>query len=274
MKKSISFILLTTFILFTLFGCSNIDTPTNTPDDTTAGDNSSEPAFIDPIKDYDTIDETSAEGFVIKSKKYDYEDNNVVIMNVENRSENNYTVTVDMTYYDDGGNKITKESQSFEGFSASWSTYFLFKPDKAFSNYEYKLTTKEYVGECYGNTFTFKYGGFSEGEVPFGWGEPGIPSAADGKVKSIYGDFYVRYEYSEMIDFWVTSVFFDNGGDIYYISTMHKYGYRQPYTDHSVSDMIIKGTADSVDWPEELKGDTNGILILNNIGIGITKPEY
>ena len=268
MKKSISVILMISFILLTLIGCNNTDTPA---DDTTDDNNNSVPAFVDPINDYDKVDDSSTDGFVIKSKKYDYEDNNVVIMNVENQSENNYTVTVDMTYYDDGGNEITKESQSFEGFSANWQKYFMFKPDRAFSSYEYKLTTENFSGECYGKNFNFEHTGVREGRVSLGLDENGN---SKGLGKGILSDIVVRYEFSEILDFWVTPIFFDPNGEIYFIDSLRKVGSKPPYADYTVSSVLIVGTEESVDFPDELNGDTNGILILNNIGIGITIPEY
>jgi len=264
MKKSISFILLTTFILFTLFGCSNIDTPTNTPDDTTAGDNSSEPAFIDPIKDYDTIDETSAEGFVIKSKKYDYEDNNVVIMNVENQTENNYTVTVDMIYCDDGGNEITKESQSFEGFASNWQKYFLFQPNKSFASYEYTLTTEEYGGECLGNKFTYKFAGVKEDRGVIAYDEI---SVTYGRI--IFGSFLYSYDYPELLGYKFTPIFFDNKGDLFSIVKVGSQGNEPPNLEQEDLAKLVIGTKDSVEWPEELKGETTGILVLEKICVGI-----
>ena len=264
MKKSISVILLISFILLTLIGCSNTETPTNTPDDTTAGDNSSEPAFVDPIKDYDTIDETSAEEFVIKSKKYDYEDNNVVIMNVENQSENNYTVTVDMTYYDDGGNEITKESQSFEGFASNWQKYFLFQPNKSFASYEYTLTTEEYGGECLGNKFTYKFAGVKEDRGVIAYDEI---SVTYGRI--IYGSFLYSYDYPELLGYKFTPILFDNKGDLFSIVKVGSQGNEPQNLEQEALAKLVIGTKDSVEWPEELKGETTGILVLEKICVGI-----
>jgi len=271
MKKSIFSILLISFMLHTLIGCSNTQIPTNTPDDTTGGDNSSAPAFVDVIKDYDTVDETSTDGFVIKSKKYDYEENNVVLLNVENHSEENYTVTVDMTYYDDAGNEIVKESQFFEGFDANWQKYFIFKPGRAFSSYKYTLTTEDFNGECYGKTFTFRFDGLEENRVNLGKDENGV---AKGMGRGIRGKFLYKIEYSESLDHWLTAVFFNNKGEIYHIYEISKIGNKPSYMENEFSRALVLGTANSVEWPEELKGETSGILILNNIGIGITNLEY
>ena len=269
MKKHLSILLLISLLLVSTVSCNNIETPQNNPSDTTATNSDSTPVFTDPIKDYDTVDDLSTEGFVIKSKKYDYEDNNVVIMNVENQSKNNYTVTVDMTYYDDAGNEIVKESQFFEGFDANWQKYFIFKPDRAFSSYKYTLTTEDFNGECYGKTFTFRFDGLEENRVNLGKDENGV---AKGMGRGIRGKFLYKIEYSKSLDHWLTAVFFNNKGEIYHIYEISKIGNTPSYMENEFSRALVLGTANSVEWPEELKGETSGILILNNIGIGINPP--
>ena len=261
MKKSISVVLLIAFTLLTLFGCNNTDTPTNTPDDT---DNDPTPAFVDVIKDYDKIDDSSTEGFTVKAKKYDYEENNLVLLSVENQTENNYTVTVDMTYYDDGGNEITKESQSFEGFAANWQKYFLFKPDKAFSSYEYKLTTENFSGECLGNKFTYKFAGVKEDRGVIAYDEI---SVTYGRI--IYGSFLYSYDYPELLGYKFTPILFDNKGDLFSIVKVGSQGNEPPNLEQEDLAKLVIGTKDSVEWPEELKGETTGILVLEKICVGI-----
>ena len=255
MKKSISVILLISLMLLTLIGCSNTDTPA---DDTTA------PTFVDVIKDYDKIDDSSTEGFTVKAKKYDYEENNLVLLSVENQTENNYTVTVDMTYYDDGGNEITKESQSFEGFAANWQKYFLFKPDKAFSSYEYKLTTENFSGECLGNKFTYKFAGVKEDRGVIAYDEI---SVTYGRI--IYGSFLYSYDYPELLGYKFTPILFDNKGDLFSIVKVGSQGNEPPNLEQEDLAKLVIGTKDSVEWPEELKGETTGILVLEKICVGI-----
>ena len=259
MRKSTSFILLIIFILLATFGCSSTEVSSN---DTTG------PTFVDPIKDYDTVDETSTDGFIIKAKKYDYQDNNVIIMNVENQTDDNYTVTVDLTYYDDSGKEITKESQSFEGFAANWQKYFMFKPDRAFSSYEYKITTEDFDGECYGNTITYKYDGVEEGRAFLGVDENGEPI---GMGKAIYGRIPFKYEYPGILDILYYGIIFDNKGEICAIGSGMSY-MESPYVEQNFGIKVVLGTKDSVEWPENLKGETAGIFILDKIGVGIFPP--
>ena len=259
MKKFISVILMISFILLTLIGCNNTDTPA---DDTTA------PTFVDVIKDYDKIDDSSTEGFTVKAKKYDYEENNIVLLSVENQTESNYTVTVDMIYYDDGGNEIIKESQSFEGFAANWQKYFMFKPDRAFSSYEYKITTEDFDGECYGNTITYKYDGVEESRAHLGVDENGNDK---GMGKAIWGRIPFKYEYPGILDILYYGIIFDNKGEICAIGSGMSY-MESPYIEQSFSIKLVLGTKDSVEWPENLKGETAGIFILDKMGVGIFPP--
>ena len=259
MKKSLSVILLISLMLLTLIGCNNTDTPA---DDTTA------PTFVDAIEEYDKIDETSTEGFTVKAKKYDYEENNIVLLSVENHSKNNYTVTVDMAYYDAGGNEITKESQSFEGFAANWQKYFMFKPDRAFSSYEYKITTEDFDGECYGNTITYKYDGVKEDRGFLGTYENGEPI---GMGRVIWGRIPFKYEYPGILDILYYGIIFDNKGEICAIGSGMSY-MESPYIEQSFSIKLVLGTKDSVEWPENLKGETAGIFILDKMGVGIFPP--
>ena len=264
MKKTLSVLLLLSLMFLSFTACSNTGAPTNTPGDTTDGDSGPVPAFVDQIKDYDKVDDSSTEGFVIKSKKYDYEDNNVVIMNVENQSENNYTVTVDMTYYDDGGNEITKESQSFEGFASNWQKYFLFQPNKSFASYEYTLTTEEYGGECLGNKFTYKFAGVKEDRGVIAYDEI---SVTYGRI--IFGSFLYSYDYPELLGYKFTPIFFDNKGDLFSIVKVGSQGNEPPNLEQEDLAKLIIGTKDSVEWPEELKGETTGIMVLEKICVGI-----
>ena len=256
MKKFISVILMISFILLTLIGCSN-----QTPDDT---DNDPTPAFVDVIKDYDKIDDSSTEGFTVKAKKYDYEENNIVLLSVENHSKNNYTVTVDMAYYDAGGNEITKESQSFEGFAANWQKYFLFQPSKTFASYEYTLVTEEFNGECLGNKFTFRFDGIKEDRADLGLDENGTPI---GIGKGLTGYMAFRFEYPGLLDLWANLIFFDNKGEIYYIDTVGQVGNKPPYIDNYITPTLVTGTKNSVEWPEELKAETTGIVVLKKVEV-------
>lgn len=267
LMKKFLFILIFISSLISNMGCNNtkaIDT-----NDTFTINTDTTFIFTDNINNYDTVNENVENEFTVKAKKYDYEKNNVVILNIANKSDKNYTLTVDVTYHDVAGKVLAKESQSSEGFAANWQRYFLFKPDKAFSSYEYELTTEEFNGECFENKFTYKYIGIRKSpSVPIDWSD-----YTKGLGNGIVGDFMYRYDYSKPLDFQYTSVIFDNNGKIYHISNMIKESGEQPNTDLKIMATLSLGTKESIEIPKELTGNTNGILIFNNINTGNTSAS-
>lgn len=121
----------------------------------------------DPVESYDnesvflpegTVSEESAsppeesrneiEGFVVKDKTYAYGENKVVLLNIENTTTKDYTLTVDGTYYDQKGKAIKTETQTFEDFVAGYQGYFLFHPEMSFDRFAYTLSFQHFEGEA------------------------------------------------------------------------------------------------------------------------------
>ena len=249
------FILLLVFTSVLVSGCSSNGASDggDTPDEKgTSGF-----TFVDTVKDYDKVDTEAAENFTVSSKKYDYGDSNAVLLSVENHGDSNCTVTVGVTYCDEAGTELKTESQTFDGFAAKWQKYFLFDPGIAFSSYRYTVSTEDYTGECYGKMFTTRYNGLKEDRV---WADE-----ETGFVKGILGDIRYKYEYSEILDFSFDVVFFDNSGKIFKIFNGVKQKNVPPGEEHWYPGELVYGTEKSVEWPDNLKGETSGIIIFNSI---------
>ena len=256
MKKTLLIFLLTLMVLLSFAGCGDDGASSNnggTPDE----NGTSGFTFVDTVNDYDRVDTETAENFTVSSKKYDYENSNVVLLSVENHGDSNCTVTVGMTYCDEAGTELKTESQIFDGFAAKWQKYFLFDPGITFSNYRYTVSTEDYTGECYGKTFTIRYNGLKEDRV---WADE-----ETGFVKGILGDIRYKYEYSEILDFSFDVVFFDNSGKIFKIFNGVKQKNVPPGEEHWYPGELVYGTEKSVEWPDNLKGETSGIIIFNSI---------
>jgi len=85
--------------------------------------------------------------FSVKEKKYDYNGANVTILQVENKSQQDYTITITGKFKDANGNIVKTESKTFEGFPAGWSNYFVFQPGVKYSNVTWGMETVEFSGE-------------------------------------------------------------------------------------------------------------------------------
>lgn len=109
-----------------------------------------------------------AAGFVVRDRKYDYKGNNLVILNVENQTNNNYAITIKGQYLDADGTVLKEESKTFEGFSAGWKNYFFFVPEIPFDRFTYSLQAEKYSGKCYANTFKYTWE-FVEHEMGIPW---------------------------------------------------------------------------------------------------------
>ena len=151
--KKIQLVFLCFFTLLTV-GCAT--NPLNVESD--------KPLFIslDPIESYDEEsrffvntestdsqpEEDSSKGFLIKEKKYSYHENDLILLDVTNESNHNYTVTITGNYLDKDGNILKTESQCFEGFAANYQTYFLFMPKISFASFTYTIEVQTFKGAC------------------------------------------------------------------------------------------------------------------------------
>ena len=138
---------------------------------------------IDPIESYDSEsiylpEENStesdvsnesnnqAEGLMIKSKKYTFEGNDIIILNVTNQTKANYIVTVRGTYLDKAGKVIKSEEQSFDQFSAGYQNNFLFNPGIAFEDFAYEIQTTPTNEPMYVDNLDIQFHRLFETEAP------------------------------------------------------------------------------------------------------------
>ena len=164
MRKITFLILLVAFIALCLClaSCKD-DTNSNDP-------NTSYIIASDPVESYDNVsiyfpdndrsdeeetvstegseeEPSEINGFIIKEKKFDFGSNNVVLLNVENKTTQDYTLTVNGTYFDQNGNVLKTDIQSFEDFVAGYQGYFLFNPEIAFDTFSFTLSYNYFSGK-------------------------------------------------------------------------------------------------------------------------------
>ncbi len=157
---------------------------------------------------------------VIKEKKYDYNGANVMILNVENQSNKNLTLTITAKYLDASGKTIKTGTRTIEGFPANYRNYVILQPGIKFDKFSFEVKATAYSGEAlmkyisYVPTTVAKlvplemkpepdYGIYPKGE-----------ERARIEFKCIFTNSY-GYDLKATRDL----VFFDNKGEIYYIAT-------------------------------------------------------
>mgnify|MGYP003289991229 CR=1 FL=1 len=134
--------------------------PQPKPTETTTNTPQTDPKPTETTKPQESEPQPSGQ-FSLKEKKYDYNGANVTILNVENKSQQAYTVTITGKFKDANGNIVKTESKTFEGFPAGWSNYFVFQPGVKYSSVTWGMETEVYDKktyadyiEVYGNSAT------------------------------------------------------------------------------------------------------------------------
>ncbi|MBQ4116427.1 MAG: S-layer homology domain-containing protein, partial [Clostridia bacterium] len=153
---------------------------------------------------------------VVKEKKYNYKGANVMIMNIENQTDKNITLTITAEFKDSKGNVLKTETRKVEGFPANYRNYVVFQPGIKFDKFTYEIKTSSFSGTTYAKCLAFdtettaklvacisKPG---EGEYPKGQERAGI-SFRVRSANTYNTTLYVGWD----------EIFFDNKGNIYYI---------------------------------------------------------
>ena len=109
--------------------------------------------YSEPITNYDSenfirLGEGDS-GMLVKQKKYVYENNDVMILYVENRSGEDCSVILRGSFLDGDGKELAPMTKWFDGLSADDSNYFVFKPNITFEDFAYTLEVKPYSGTAY-----------------------------------------------------------------------------------------------------------------------------
>jgi len=209
--------------------------------------------------------------WVVKQKKYYYEDpiyivrqagteyafgasreniltsrpGNVIIMSVENKSDEAYTITINGKYLDANGNVLKTESQTFEGFAANWSNYFVFAPGIEFDKFTFDFSSKKYTDTTYVQYMKI-FDQCSIGPAKAMTDDSGVeiwPTSAE-EMEKLHAEVRVgagikmRYTGPGNIDYWGKLIFFDKNGDLAYIRSA---GHGNITHDPSISDDNIGG---------------------------------
>ncbi|MBE5817967.1 MAG: hypothetical protein E7312_02820 [Clostridiales bacterium] len=81
----------------------------------------------------------------------DYNNNNVVIVNVKNTANTPKNIELTGEFLDESGQTQQTQTQKFEGFAANWSNYFVFNTNVNFTTADFDIKSTEFSGEVLSN---------------------------------------------------------------------------------------------------------------------------
>lgn len=290
--KKLLFIFALIFALSVITGCQEADPNNTIVSDSTSTDNiettnapEKTEKYDDPIKDYDneqfiSINNSETERFLVKGKKYTYYGNDVLIVNVENQTSKDYTITLRVTYYDETGKTIGRGSKTFNGFATGWQNYFVFQPNKLFDSFKIAIDTTEYNGIAYSQYLIAETSVQFEKNQIFMWVDPHGTQINYDYVPhtGIHAIINITNTFNEQLYFGPDFVIFDNKGEIFYINTMRRSTSLSPYSSYEnpgestqrivvyATDILWEDNDDFV-WPEELTGEVAGIIGFKSCGL-------
>ncbi len=229
----------------------------------------------------------SADGFSMKERKYTYLDAGVVLLNVENKTQKNYNVTIHGTYLDENGAVIGEETKTFEGFAAGWQNYFMFWPEFMFDKFTYTLEVEEFTGECVASKMKIQWVPgkvlkmFMVNDLPYPSEVPGVTGFIKHPTLCVplrftnEGELPMKIYFHRIILDSKGEIYFINGVDEALVDSLGLGNMRNPreaiYPPQEEHESIIKiaytKDKDDIEMPERLK---DGFTII----VAVTGAEW
>jgi len=227
----------------------------------------------DVIIDYDEENTVTIDGegsIIVKEKKYDYNGADVMILSVENQTENAYTILIKSCFTKEDGTRENKV-QWFTGFPAGYQNYFVLQPGYRLSDYKCEIKTQLYSGDTLADRIS--------------WGND-LTVEAQPFTSDMYGNLldeftttfkcylYCNYDFPKdsRVSLNWDFVIFDNQGGIYLIENKTKI-IDTKFSESNYNDMdniyskILDTPWKDYKLPPELKGDIKAIVALKSIEI-------
>lgn len=267
MRKIFILVLAALMLITALFGCNNQPVPTPNDDTqvqqpettnpgTTPGGVTNPPSGDtgDTVEYEKTSTYEVGDGqFVFKESKYEYDGNNLVIMNVKNKTSQNYTLTIHYTCYDESGAEVLSETRKYDGFAANYSQNILLLPMKPFDTYSYTIETAPYSGECFGAKHSLEWVGLAED----------ISDIQGDMYPSLVGQIKENNQNAEAFFRTATIILFNNTGEIRKIYPFETTRLEMQKIDaiHYTAFIAYQHTAGEMVWPDELTGELTCVII-------------
>ncbi len=165
-----------------------------------------------PPADNDPIPTTGK--LVIKEKKYDYNGANIMILNVENQSNKNLTLTITAKYQDASGKTIRTGTRTIEGFPANYRNYVVLQPGIKFDKFSFEVKATAYNGETYAQYFSIASNPF---KVYAAGNTEDMFNQRDNIRACVFTEFVLYFNGSARTGITSDIVLFDTSGNIYLI---------------------------------------------------------
>lgn len=235
---------------------------------------------FDPISGYDgeTVfkPEVSGEesgtavagGITVRDKKYAFERNNIVILNVENHTDENYVFTVTGTYLGADGEVLQTEPQSFDQLAAGIEHFFVFQPGIAFESFTYTVESVPTDEPMYIKNIEFVFSGLKEAN----WPVEELVDQGDHTfypvILSMFGYINKAEDPNLRLKVLGTVVLLNQQDQVVAIYEMGSAVSPGPETDYYTK-QLFHTTEGKLVWPEELEGEIRGIHATSRV----YKPE-
>lgn len=205
--------------------------------------------------------------FIVKEKKYTFEGNNLVILDVTNETDKNYSVTVKGTYFDESGKEIKSETQTFDQYSSGYQGYFLFQPNIQFDSFKYTIETKETEGPFYAKDIGFKFNGLQEMRVTITEEEMKNNFT---KYPTILASFSHSYSGNTEVQAYIKWVLVNENDEI--IAVVFKAPWLEPNQslDGASHHIMYQTMNEDFKWPEAWEGTIRALPIVEKVGTDIT----
>ena len=92
-------------------------------------------------------------GMLVKQRKYNYKEDNVMILDISNRTSGTYDIIIKAHYLDENGKVIRNTTRVFEGFPSGYQNYFVFNPGISFAGFNFELSGVKSTEPSYAQYF-------------------------------------------------------------------------------------------------------------------------
>lgn len=155
MKKI--YTLLIFIIVISLTACGVQDLPDNPNSDSVHVENKFNSYISNADIAYDSETMINDNIFIVKTKKLEFEKSNVLLLNIENKSEKDYTLSISVTYCDAEGNILKIDTKRFEGFASNFINNFVFQPGIVFEEAKVEIVPESFSSKSMINNLIMEW---------------------------------------------------------------------------------------------------------------------